>query len=327
MNVQKIIILSMVLCFLIFVFYLMESPLTNRHEAANLFIPGFAKQKAASFYIQSPDKGVFFLKRQKGGWVVTKDEKSYPADITPINKLMDTVATITIETIASKNPAKQELFEVDQQKGIEVKIEDASQNTLAHFYVGKSGPDLFSTYIRKQASSLVILTNGILKTVFDKDLKDWRDKTIFQLQQNEIIAYQVKGARKFQLQKGDNGQWEMTKPAIFPAKRETVTACITTLASLTGSDFAEGPLKNFQLEKPLWEITATLVNGQTKTLFVGKEKNAFQHFVKTGDAATIYVLENYKLESLTPDVEKFKKEDQEKEQTKQAPDPPAEKNR
>jgi len=181
-----------------------------------------------------------------------------------------------------------------------VRIDDSSQKSLARFVVGKSGPDLFSTYLRLADAQQVVLASGMLKMAFDRELKEWRDKTIFSLNQQEITDYQVKGNLQYHLQKAANGAWEMIAPEKFTPKKETVEDCLKTASALKAADFAEGRLQDFQLDKPVREIIVTLNGGASRTLLIGKEKNAFQCFVKTADADTVYVLESYNLEKLSP---------------------------
>ena len=307
MNFKKTIILAVVLCFLLLVFYLIESPLKNSKKPEQLlFISGFDKAAAAAITIKSKDKGEVQLQKKPEGWFVTTGQKTYPADKASIDNLLSTVGKIKIEAIASKNPKKYKELEVDQDKGVEVTIEDGAKKTLAHFYVGKSGPDLFSTYLRLAEAEHVVLASGMLKMAFDRELKDWRNKTIFAFNQQDITGYEVKGDNGFLLKKGEKDQWEVAAPEKFFPKKEIAEDCLKTVSSLTAADFVEGPLKDFQLDRPAQEILVTMKGGATKTLLLGKEKNAFQRFVKTPDADTIYVLEKYNLEKLVPSIEKLK---------------------
>ena len=310
MNFKKTIIFAAVLCFLLLISYLIESPLKNsKKQEQPLFISRFDKAAAAVIAIKSKDKGEVQLQKKPEGWIVVIGQKTYQADKAPINNLLDTVGKIKIETIASKNPKKYKELEVDQDKGVEVRIEDGAKKTLAHFYVGKSGPDLFSTYLRMADAEQVVLASGMLKMAFDRELKDWRNKTIFALNQQDITDYEVKGDKGFFLKKGEKDQWEILAPEQFSPKKETVEDCLKTVSSLNAADFVEGPLKDFQLDQPAQEILVTMKGGATRTLLLGKEKNAFQRFVKTPDADTIYVLENYNLEKLAPPLDKFKQVD------------------
>jgi hypothetical protein len=310
MNFKKTIILAAVLCFLLLVFYLIESPLKNNKKSEQpLFISGFDKASAAAIIIKSKDKEEVQLQKKPEGWIVVTGSKTYQADKAPIDNLLDTVGKIKIEAVASKNPKKYKELEVNQDKGVEVRIEDGTKKSLAHFYVGKSGPDLFSTYLRLADAEQVVLASGMLKMAFDRELKDWRNKTIFALNQQEITDYEVKGDKGFHLKKGEKDQWEVIAPEKFSPKKEIAEDCLKTIATLNAADFADGPLKDFQLDQPAQEILVTLKAGATRTLIIGKEKNAFQHFVKTPDADTIYVLENYNMEKLVPPLDKFKQGD------------------
>jgi hypothetical protein len=93
----------------------------------------------------------------------------------------------------------------------------------------------------------------------------------------------------------------MIAPEKFEPKKEIVEDCLKNVSALKAADFAEGRLQDFQLDKPVREITITMKGGgSSKALLIGKEKNAFQRFVKTADADTVYVLESYNLEKLSP---------------------------
>jgi len=302
MNFKKTIILAAVLCFLLIVFYLIESPKKDAKKPEHpLFLSGFDRAQAAAVFLESKAKGKISLRKKADGWSVEVNKKTYAADAATVDNLLNTAAKIRIESIVSRSPGKYPAFEVDAENGVDVRIEDTTaQKSLAHFVVGKSGPDLFSTYLRLADAQQVVLASGMLKMAFERELKDWRNKTIFSLNQQEITGYQVAGDLQYQLQKSANGAWEMIAPEKFAPKKELVEDCLKTIAALNAADFAEGRLQDFQLDKPAREITVTLKSGPARTLLIGKEKNAFQRFVKKADADTVYVLESYNLEKLSP---------------------------
>jgi hypothetical protein len=319
MAFRKTIIFAAILGFLLLIFYLIETPQKkNKKPEQPLFIEGFDKTAAAVIALKSKEKGEVRLEKKPEGWIVVSGQKTYQADKTPIDNLLDSVGKIKIEAIASKNLKKHKEFEVDQEKGVEVRIEDGAQKTLAHFYVGKSGPDLFSTYLRGADAAQVVLASGMLKMTFDRELKDWRNKTIFALNQQDITEYLVKGEKGFHLKKGEKDQWEIIAPEKISPKKEPVEDCLKTVSTLKAADFAEGPLKDFQLDQPSQEILVTMKDGSTRILLLGKEKNAYQRFVKTPDADTIYILEKYNLDKLMPALDTFRQGDADKDK-KQAP--------
>jgi hypothetical protein len=322
MNFKKTIILAAVLCFLLIVFYLIEGPKKDATKQEHpLFLSGFDRAQAAAVFLKSKAKGEISLRKKADGWSVAVNKKTYAADPASVDNLLDTAAKIRIESIVSRGPGKYQAFEVDAENGVDVRIDDAAQKSLAHFVVGKSGPDLFSTYLRLADAQQVVLASGMLKMAFERELKDWRNKTIFSLNQQEITGYQVTGDLQYQLQKAATGAWEAIAPEKFTPKKELVEDCLKTIAALNAADFAEGRLQDFQLDKPAREITVTMKSGPTRTLLIGKEKNAFQRFVKTADADTVYVLESYNLEKLSPPLAVLKLGEAAKDlQKKPAPD-------
>jgi len=308
MNLKKISILLVVLAVLLGLYYATEAPRKSRQkQEPEKLIPGFERQQVATIVVQSPEKGTATLRNEQGVWQVSSpDARTYQADAAALDKLLEIVGGLKVETLVSKNPKNFDQYEVTAEKGLDVRLADSDNRSLARLYVGKSGPDIFSTYVRVQDSDRVVLVGSILKTVFEKELKDWRDKTIFKLNKDDIVAYAVDGTAKLHLKKDDTQSWQVLAPEVFAPKKEAVDDIMRKFASLKAVDFAEGQLKDFGLDRPERTITAVLKDGATVTLLVGKEKNTYQHFVKPQDVATIFVLENYNLEGLCPAPDKLK---------------------
>ena len=178
MKVRTTVILFGIFIILLVFVYLFEGPLSERKQKKEkgviALFPDFAKNRATKIEVKSQTKEVS-LERKQEGWLIS-DTDGFAADPQLVNSALDTIKNLTRENIASKNPKKQELFEVTKEKGVDVKVSDTDQKILAHFYMGKTGPDFFSTYLRKEGSDEVLLTGGYTKSTFDKSIKDWRDK-------------------------------------------------------------------------------------------------------------------------------------------------------
>ncbi len=310
MGFKRIVILAILFFILLVLYYFFETPHADKSSGEHdRFIPRLARQEIVSIRIKSPEKGEVNLKKENGIWKVFSDNKTFTADTEPVNKLFEAVENIKTETVVSKNPENFGVFEVSESKGIEVIIEDSSKKTSVRFFVGKSGPDIFSTYVRAENQDRVILTPGILKTVFELGLTGWRDKTIFKLNKNSIIEYRVKGNFSLHLKKDEKNNWHVLAPENFSPKQETVEVIMEKFSKLKAAGFPEGVLSEFGLDKPALRITAVLKNGTTEILLVGRNKNAFQHFVKTDDRNTVYLIEDYELNLLFPPLDSLKKND------------------
>lgn len=310
-------VLAAVLVVLAGLYVLIERPFESQQKKETaLFVPDFekAKSEAARITVTSPSKGTVVLTRKDAAaWSVTSKDTTFDADLSAVNNLLDTVAKLTCDTTASRNPQNFESFEVSEGKGIEVVIEDSSQRKLAHFYVGKNGPDIFSTYLRHKDSTTVVLTNSLVKTVFERDLKDWRDKTIVRCAKDDIVEYLIEGDMTLDMKKDEAGDWQVVKPQEMRAKKDAAEKAISGFVGVKAVDFPEGKLSEFGLDKPKRTISVVLKNGSRETLLVGKEKNAYQFFVKTDAKDTVYVIEKYSLESMCPSLDTLKEPEKKEE--------------
>ena len=154
MKARTTVILFGVFIILLVFVYLLEGPLSERKQKEEkggiALFPDFNKNKATKIAVKSTTQEVS-LERKGKDWSIS-DTDGFTADPQLINDALDTVKNFNRENIASKNSGKQELFEVVSGKGVEITISDSGQKMLAHFYIGKTGPDFFSVYLRKEGS-------------------------------------------------------------------------------------------------------------------------------------------------------------------------------
>jgi len=310
MNAKRAAVLAITFAILIILYFFIENPAgrKKKKEPLDLF-SGFQKDAVSSIIISSPEKGRVDLVKKPKGWQVTADNETFAADKKPIDKVLETVASMKIRSVVSRNPKNFEPFEVTEGKAIEVQMDDASQNTLAALHVGKSGPDIFSTYVSKKGSDQVVLVNAILKTVFEQDLKAWRNKTIFAFNKDDITEYKVEGNMILHVKQDDNSTWQVLAPETFTPKKGAVEDAVENFAELDAVDFGEDNQTKYRLDTPARTITATLKDGTAKVLYIGKDKNAFQHFVKAEGIDTIFVVEDYEIEAFCPGIDKLKEEE------------------
>jgi hypothetical protein len=324
MKARTTVILFGVFIILLVFVYLFEGPLSERKQKEGkgriALFPDFNKNKATKITVKSKSQEIS-LKKSGKDWPIS-DTDGFTADPKLINGALDTVINFNRENIASKNPEKQELFEVVPGKGVEVNISDAGQKMLAHFYIGKTGPDFFSIYLRKEGSDEVLLTAGLIKSAFDKSVKDWRDKTIFSFPPDTITQLTLKTSlEEIVLKKDENGNWQITSPEQVKAKKEAVTDIGLTLASLKAIDFAENyNLDEHQLDKPQITITAILDEKAEKKLLIGKEnEEKSQYYVKSQAKKTIFLVGKYQFDKFNKTLQDLKEEEKNVDGEKPAP--------
>jgi hypothetical protein len=315
-----VILFGIFIILLVFV-YLFEGPLSERarkkEKGVIALFPEFEKGRATKIEVKSSTKEIS-LERNEEGWLIS-DTDGFIAEPQLVNTALDTIINLTRENRASKNPGKHELFEVTQGKGLEVKVSDANQKILAHLYIGKTGPDLFSTYLRKEGSDEVLLAAGYIKSTFDKSIKNWRDKTIFDFPPEIITQLILKTSKKeIVLEKDEEGDWLITKPEKVKAKKEETDPIGTTFASLKAIDFAEDyDLEKYKLDKPQIKITAILEDKEEKRLLIGKKhEEKSQYYVKNQAKETIFLVGKYQIDKMNKTLQDLKEEEKKEEEKK-----------
>jgi len=291
-------------------YWLLEGPeKNNASREPDTVLKGFSSANAGRITLTAPPADVTVLQRIDAGWQVSTagQDTVYAADSSAVQKLLSNLAALKTGTVVSRNSKRHALYEVSPETGLLIEVADNAKRPLASLLIGKNGPNIFSTYVRAADSDAVYLVDGILKDKVSKTLNEWRDKNIFALEPGAIHAYTVAGDTRLNLQKS-SGEWQAGDVEV---SAEAVGRLLESFATLGAVDFAEGPLEEFGLDKPLRIITAEIDNETQATLLFGSAANAFQQYAKTADSDTIYIIEKHLLSMLCPALEELKAPEEE----------------
>jgi len=317
MKVKTTVILFGVFVILLLFVYLFEGPLSEKRQkkttVATLLFPDFEKASATTIAVKSPAKSIV-LENNEDGWLISETD-GFTADPQLVDNALNTIAGLMRDTIASKNPDKQDIFEVTPSKGVEVKVSDAQQNVLAHFYIGKTAPDFFSSYLRKEGSDEVLQVGSITAT-FDKDIKAWRDKTVLSFSPDMATQLILKTTvQEIVLKRDEEGTWEITQPVRAPAKNEMLTNILRTLSSLKALDFAKDyDAATYGLDAPQITVTVILKDQEEKRLLIGKlDEEKSQYYAKNQAKETIFLIGKFQFDSVNKTVEDLQEEEKKEE--------------
>ena len=294
MKTKQLLILGAIFIVLVIVVLLFDNPFgqseyEKKVETAMPLFPNFNKEQVVKIEITATGETTT-LSKQDDNWVVASMD-NYPADGEGVAELLSKVTEFKNTQRVSNNPEKQLEFEVDST-GVEAKLMDASDKVLAHLFVGKTTSGFLSSYVRPADSNDVYVAQGYLQSVFNKDTRTWKDRTIFNF--NKGIATQlniISPEETVELRLDADGAWQMLKPIAAAAKTTEVDALLTTFSGLDTDDFAEAKdeLAEYGLDTPQSTISAVLNDGTTATLHVGKEEEG-KLYVKRDDKDTVFRL-------------------------------------
>ncbi|HEX9658618.1 MAG TPA: DUF4340 domain-containing protein [Bacteroidota bacterium] len=248
------------------------------------FLVTYDSSSVDKIEIQSPKETVV-LEKQGGTWSLTKPIQ-YRADQNSVQKAVGTGKSLGITSPVSTNPEKRNLFQVDSS-GTLVKISSAGSETGV-MYIGKTGSSFSNTYVRAAESNDVYLTDGVLSSVFNRPLKDWRDKTIFQRDKSQIksVRFQYKD-ETFTLSLQDSA-WIVDAD---PASETKATPFLNALSNIQTDEFIDTVVTT--LSQPTAVIS---VEGADLTVY-GINDGA-QYIVRSSASAQLFELNKWRAEQL-----------------------------
>ncbi len=294
MKTKQLLILGAIFIVLAIVVLLFENPFgqseyEKKVETATPLFPNFNKERVTKIEIVANGETTTLLK-QDNNWVVASMD-NYPADSEGVTELLSKVAEFKNTQRVSNNPEKQAEFEVDRT-GVEAKLMDANGTLLAHLFVGKTTPGFLSSYVRVADANDVYIAQGYLQSVFDKDTRTWKDRTIFDFNKGIVTQLNISSPEEtVELRLDADGTWQMLKPVASAVKQDEVDSLLTTFSGLDTDDFGgmTDDLGEYGLDTPQSTISAVHNDGTTATLHIGKEEDG-KLYVKRDDKETVFRL-------------------------------------
>ncbi|GEM_PF-3325250 len=296
----------------IFYFDRPDRPVFDVAQTHPLF-PQFNESSVAIIEIERLTDGVS-LTRDGGAWKLTAlptaiakalDEKSstpanpdhtvYPADTEHVAQLVHLVHALNVSGVVSHRPESQGLLQVSAA-GTQVRLFDTDEHLLAHFYIGKSGPDLLSTYVRRDGDNDIYLTRDEIGGRVPTTIAAWRDKTVWHLDADQIQAIALERRDGgFTLTKNPHNRFALTSPPkpdleFDPAK---IAAWIAQWKDLKAVDVQDRvPASATGLDKPTTTLKITLADGTDHILYIGNDATTGFPFGQLAGHGAIYSLPN-----------------------------------
>lgn len=194
---KKTLILFGVVFLLGLVVVLVEKPFRHRFDTGegSLFYPDLKEEEIAAIEIEYLANGTRFEKDPAGKWLVQLKEtelqkqvgaqekkpakeinhKKLPADGDKVQEVIDTLVELEKGPPVTDNPEKQGLLELTEAS-LHVTAFDAEGKDLAKLYVGKQGPDIFSTFVRDGGDNTIHLVDKHLPGIFNRPIEEWVEK-------------------------------------------------------------------------------------------------------------------------------------------------------
>jgi hypothetical protein len=224
--------------------------------------------------------GSVTLEKQGVGWFITAPLK-YKADQNAVGQVLHQSKHLNVKSVVSTKPEKQSVFQVDST-GTLVAISQGRAER-ASFIVGKNSQSYSEQYVRLANSNDVTLVDGSFGYVFNKPLKDWRDKNIVTVPREQIkeVKYQY-GDTTFALSFKDS-VWMLGRDSV---QSGVVESLLGSLASVQCDDFIDSTVANAKFSAQI-----SYAGMQLRFVF---NKATNKYFVQSSAAVQWFTMEQWR---------------------------------
>ncbi len=176
------------------------------------------------------------MERVRNVWKVM-DPVNFVVDDEAIYRLLEGMAKFKLTGIVSSNPEKYGMFQVDDKGTTLTMTYDDNQTTM--LIVGKAGPTPNQSYVRPVNSSSVYLARGLSSFVVNKELRDWRQRTIYHTDPNVIKYFKLESDTGSFVLRRDGKRWLANKK---PVATRNVNPVLNALSYVRAEDFIDTAL-------------------------------------------------------------------------------------
>ena len=284
-----------------------ENTADQRGDQLQVSLPSIDVEKVTTLEVSAPDRTAVVLQKVEEGWRVNSpiDAK---ASTSALDAAMEKLKELEATGLAASRKENHERLEVTEDKAIHVVAKNGDQ-VVADLLVGayRGG----NTMVRQPGKDEVATVRGSIRYAFDKDLKDWRDRNINDLDADQIVAVTFEGPKgKVSLVRdGDAFKQGPEDKAIEKFDAQKAKSIISSAAKLTASDFAkEGTTPEASgLGETATVVTLQLASdaGQSQVVVrVGNKVDSNYYLQKDGDEV-LYLVSSFVGERLSAGPDDF----------------------
>jgi len=257
---------------------------------------GIDRVAVTGIAVRSGGERVRATRMASGDWEL-EAPMSAKADTAAVNRILNQVGDIKLESIVSTNPERFSRFEVDST-GNTLTLEMGDDAT--ELIVGKMGPDFQSRYVRLAGDDRVMLANGLPNLTAKVD--QWRDKTLWSFPTDAIKSISVTNEGVTYGLVRDGGLWSLNaEEGAIPTDSAKVASLIDRLSPMKVDGFQPSLTVDSVLADVTHQLRIEMIDGSTETLLMRKRSNDVAA-IREG-SADVFKFFPYRLTNITPTIE------------------------
>ena len=265
----------------------------------------FEKEEVNSISL-ARSNGSIVLNRENGGWKLVAPIEA-KADEAAVDGLASELSSTQVERSLEPDSVDWKDYGLeDPNLKITLGLEDGRGLDLE---LGDKDFNQASVFGRIPDQEKVLVLPGILYTSADKELFDFRDKSVLDFDREQVREVWIRARRKtYRLQK-EGEDWSVREPIQARADRSEIRSLLSDLEFARVEEFLErgaGELKTYGLNAPSSRVDLYLGDNRArKTLLVGKKIGA-QFYAKDDAGEDVFRIKEDLVEKLNLDLSKLR---------------------
>lgn len=272
-------------------------------EAKKLF--QFEKEEVNSISLVR-GAGSIILNKENGGWKLVAPIEA-KVDAAAVEGLVSELSSTQVERFLEPDSVDWKDYGLeDPNLKITMGLEDGRRLDLE---LGDKDFNQASVFGRIPHQAKVLVLPTLLHTTVDKELFDFRDKSVLDFDREQVREVRVRSRRKtYRLQK-EGEDWSIREPIQARADRSEIRTFLSDLEFARVEEFLErgaGGLKPYGLNAPSSRVDLYLgENRARKTLLVGKQVGA-QFYAKDDSGSDVFKIKEDLVAKLNLDLSKLR---------------------
>lgn len=262
-----------------------------------------------SIEVTRPKGDHIVLKKEGDTWNIVQPitEKAAPE---VMQQIFEGLNAVMIDGTVTNDPSEKARFGVEDSTATRLVISGGGKPVL-DILVGRYTPDLSHTYVRKFNKNDIELWRGIFARSVNRELDEWRDKTIYSFNADDITGIKaVSGKSTRQLTRSDSTWTFSDNGKTMPVDQAKTREFVNLIASLKCDAFAmEDDIPRAASTTPDTRVSFTVRNGDTHTFDLWTPKNESdgkRTLLRKLDGKVLYRFYEYRGDYLPINYDKLK---------------------
>ena len=214
-----------------------EKAADDRENSDELTLPKLEKEKIDQLEVAAPGKPKVVVKHEGDGWLVV-DPVRAPASQNAVDTALDKLVGLEVTGTAATKASNHEVLEVTADKGIHV-VAKNGEEVLADLWIGSYRGG--NTMVRKEGDESVAAVQSAIRYAFDKEVKEWRDRTVTDEEVDQIARLTLKTPEEtiVLVRDGDTFKQAEGETPIENFDASKARSLVSSVARLSTVDFAK----------------------------------------------------------------------------------------